>query len=193
MSRPALAVVQATPDEVPGLREAYAAVTAAVARIGDIKRRLPLAEADVIARKDDRDALSSRAARGDAITGADLRKADEAVQDAVAMVTLLTEAGPKAEQEAFAAGRAADAAARPLWERKAAVARAALATAADALADAREAHADASAVVAAMEGRTSPAVNAILAEHGRDYSAEAALTEIERQREVARTRAFHAR
>lgn len=84
------------PEEVPALREAYTAEKAAVDRIRDMQARLQQAKGAVILRRRDKDVLANRAARGEAVTGADVRVADEAVQEAEATVALLTDALPRA-------------------------------------------------------------------------------------------------
>ncbi|MGI4951188.1 MAG: hypothetical protein ACRYGM_05235 [Janthinobacterium lividum] len=82
--------------EYPELAAAYEASATTAARVNEMAERLKTAKAEFRLRKRDREALGGRAAQGENVTGAHLRQADEAMRDAEATITLLTEALPAA-------------------------------------------------------------------------------------------------
>ena len=90
---------EVAPTEIPGLRAAYAAEAAAVAKHDGIAQRLKQSKADQVMRERDRAALVARAAAGEAVAGADLRTAEEAILDAAAAEKLFTEALKQAGYE----------------------------------------------------------------------------------------------
>lgn len=184
----ALGKVPALPAEIPALREAYAAETAAIARIDDIKRRRPLAAADVVLRRRDRAALAGRAARGEVITGADLRKAEEAILDAEATVTLLEESLPAAVTEAQAAARSRAEAEHAVPVPYHVHLRAIYEAAEEAFLDAQEARDRALANTRRLPPEMQAELDATLDSHGRDRAAPGRVAEFYRLQEVNRSR-----
>lgn len=166
--------------EHPALKAAYEAETAAVRQIKAIARRLKEARADLVLRERDRDALSSRVARGENLTGVDIRQADEAVQDAKALIALLEDAGPKSMTEARTAGRTRFDAEKNVIARYRRPFDAALTRAEAALAEAREAHAEAKADAETLPAEAQARLDAMLQRHGRDTTAAHNTSEIER-------------
>ncbi|MGI4946934.1 MAG: hypothetical protein ACRYHQ_41320 [Janthinobacterium lividum] len=174
--------------EIPGLREAYEAETAAVARIASLRARLPVASADVVLRRRDRDALAGRAARGEAITGGDLRKADELILDTEATVTLLTEALPAAVKEAQAASSARAGVEGSVKRQRAEQFTQAYQAATSVLRTAQEAHDRALADTKRFPTSVQAEMDAVFDQHGRDLAAARTVETINYRQEVNRQR-----
>ena len=177
--------------EVPELRRAYAAESEAVANVISIRHRLPLAQSNIHLRRQDRDVLTSRAAHDATVTGADLRKAEEAIQDAEALVTLLTEALPKAERAAKAAGDARNEAVRRFEQGEAAFLQAEFDVALAALQAATAARDRAHKRLTNWPPELRAELEAIHDAHGRDPQAKAEIDEMWRMEQVARSRAMN--
>ncbi len=99
------------------LRTAFKAEVDAAANVQTLKARLAKAESSVTALRAARDYLPRQAARDPKISGADVRKADNAIADALAEVDLLTLALPHAVAMARSAVQAAHAAAKEAADR----------------------------------------------------------------------------
>lgn len=166
--------------EIPELRVAYAAEKAAVDRIRDMQGRLAQARGAVLLRRQDRGAVASRAARGEDVTGADLRRADEALAEAEATVALLTDALPRAGQEAQEAAKArwrAEHGAELEKRRRFIEAHEAAEVA---LKAAQEAHDRALADRQRLPAAVQAELDALLDRHGRDAAVARATEEITR-------------
>ncbi len=185
------AVPSMSVEDVPELREAYAAEDEAVANIVSIRERMPLAKSNVYLRHRDRDALTSRASRDASVTGADLRKAEEAIQEGEALVTLLTEALPKAEAAAKQAGLNRASAVVNFNHGKAAFLREEFDAAEAALKAATEARELAHKRLNDWPADLRAELDAIHAAHGRDPRSMAVIDEIWRMEQVARSRAMN--
>lgn len=176
-------------EDVPGLREAYAAEREAVARIVRIEERLPVAKGGVHLAQRDRDILTSRAAREDGVTGADLRKAEEAIQEAEALVTLLTEALPKAQAAAKEAGDHREGIVAKVNGSKVAVLREEHAAADAAVTAALAARDRADRRLREWPPEMVAELEAIHEAHGRDVAAQRVIAELHRQDGIVRSRA----
>ncbi len=181
-------VALAAAPESPELRAAYAAETAAVELVRDLIERKAAAEAAVETLAAERKAQSSRLASGADVTGADVRRAGEAVADAEATMTLLRDAIPKAVREAYRAsrarltaeGEAVRIARRPFQET--------MAAAEAALEAARAAHDKATAEAKRLPEPAQAALDATLDAHGRDRSARLAIEEWQRREQANESR-----
>lgn len=186
-----VAVTPASFSEVPGLRDAYAAETAAVANVASIRQRLATAQSSIYLRRRDRDVLTSRAACDASVTGADVRKAEEAIQEVEALVTLLTAALPKAEGAVQVAGSARAGAVADFERSKSAFLRQELEAATKALQVATAVRDRAQQRVTNWPPELRAELDAIYDAHGRDVAAQQVVAELRRQDGIARSRAMN--
>lgn len=177
--------------DIPELREAYAAERDAVARVVSIEERLPVAKGGVLLAQRDRDTLISRTAREDGVTGADLRKAEEAIHEAEALVTLLTEALPKARAAAKEAGDHRDGIVSKVNSSKVAVLREDYAAANAAATAALAARDRAEKRLREWPPEMVAELEAIHEAHGRDMAAQRVIAELQRQDAIAHSREMH--
>jgi len=172
------------PVEHPALREAYAREAAAVRLIADLKTRKREAVAGIERAKAARDGLSANAARGEVVTGSDLRRANEAVADAEAELLLAADALPESVKGAYEAQRERIAAEREVIEEARRPFADALAAAEAQLAAAQMKHALAKAHADRLPPEAQAGLDDVLDNHGRDESAAAKISELRRLEQV---------
>ena len=172
------------PPEHAELRAAYEAESATVQRIADLRERRAAMATEVERLRGERDGMAGRLARGGDVTGADVRRAADALQDAETTLGLLTEALPKAARAAYRAEGERSAAEKPVIAAAYEPYRQAAREAERALEAAREACDRARVEADRLPADAQAALDAHLDGLGRDRWAPSVLAELRRVEQV---------
>lgn len=174
--------------DYPELRAAYEAEAAAVQRIADMKDRKIAVEAEVERLRDEQTSMASRMANGADVTGADVRRAAEALQDAEATLALLNAALPKAAWAAYRAETDRHTAEGPVVAAAFEPYRQAMRAAEQTLEAAKLAYDRAKAEADRIPDPAQADLNALLDAHGRDRDAPYVIAELRRVQQANESR-----